>query len=70
MVLLFGFHMGFRSRAIPHFGQSPGLSDSTPGHIGQKYFAPEAGFTSVSVLWPPQQVFFSLESIMRELTEA
>jgi hypothetical protein len=24
---------------MPHFGQSPGLSDSTPGHIGQKYFA-------------------------------
>jgi hypothetical protein len=31
---------------MPHFGQSPGLSDSTPGHIGQKYFAAEAGFTS------------------------
>jgi hypothetical protein len=31
---------------MPHFGQSPGLSDSTPGHIGQKYFAAAAeGFT-------------------------
>ena len=29
---------GFRSSAIPHFGQVPGLSLSTPSHIGQKYF--------------------------------
>ena len=41
-----GFHAGLRSSAIPHFGQSPGLSDSTPGHIGQKYFAAADGFTS------------------------
>jgi hypothetical protein len=30
---------------MPHFGQMPGLSDSTPGHIGQKYFAVAEGFT-------------------------
>jgi hypothetical protein len=30
---------------MPHFGQSPGLSDSTPGHIGQKYVAAAEGFT-------------------------
>ncbi len=29
----------FRSRAIPHFGQAPGLSDSTPGHMGHMYAA-------------------------------
>jgi hypothetical protein len=42
------------------------LSDSTPGHIGQKYFAPPDGFTSISGEWlcPPQQDFFSLESFM------
>jgi hypothetical protein len=51
--------MGFRSSAMPHFGQSPGLSDSTPGHIGQKYFAPADGFTSSSAVCPPQQDFFS-----------
>jgi hypothetical protein len=28
---------------MPHFGQSPGLSDSTPGHMGQKYFAAAEG---------------------------
>jgi hypothetical protein len=33
---------------MPHFGQSPGFSDSTPGHIGQKYFAVDGGFTSPS----------------------
>jgi hypothetical protein len=41
-------HAGFRSNAMPHFGQSPGLSDSTPGHIGQKYFAADEGFTVAS----------------------
>jgi hypothetical protein len=25
---------------MPHFGQVPGTSLSTPGHIGQKYAAP------------------------------
>ena len=30
---------------MPHFGQSPGSSDSTPGHIGQKYFADAEGVT-------------------------
>jgi len=25
---------------MPHFGQMPGTSLSTPGHIGQKYAAP------------------------------
>jgi hypothetical protein len=39
-------HAGFRSKAIPHFGHSPGSSDSTPGHIGQKYFAAEDGATA------------------------
>jgi len=28
------------SSAMPHFGQVPGTSLSTPGHIGQKYAAP------------------------------
>ena len=42
--------VGLRSSAIPHFGQLPGLSLSTPSHIGQKYLlgdraglAPEPG---------------------------
>jgi hypothetical protein len=26
---------GFRSKVIPHFGHSPGVSDTTPAHIGQ-----------------------------------
>ncbi len=39
---------GLRSRAMPHFGQSLGCSDSTPGHIGQKYFAAAAGFIAAS----------------------
>ena len=34
---------------MPHFGQSPGTSDSTPGHIGQKNFAAADGVTSP---WP------------------
>ena len=34
---------------MPHFGQSPGLSDSTPGHIGQKYFAVADGVTGFLV---------------------
>jgi hypothetical protein len=54
---------GFLSNAIPHFGQSPGLSDSTPGHIGQKYFAPDFGFTSAAA-WQPQQDFFSGDSFI------
>jgi hypothetical protein len=37
---------------MPHFGQSPGLSDSTPGHIGQKYFARADGVTFSP--WPQQ----------------
>ncbi len=51
---------------MPHFGQSPGLSDSTPGHIGQKYFVSEDGLTSASAewSWPPQQDFFSCEWFM------
>jgi hypothetical protein len=41
-----GFHRGFRSSAMPHFGHAAGLSDSTPGHIGQMYLAAEgAGVT-------------------------
>jgi RNA polymerase sigma factor (sigma-70 family) len=39
---------GFLSSAMPHLGQSPGLSDSTPAHIGQKYLADAEGFTSAS----------------------
>ena len=50
---------GFRSKAIPHFGQSPGSSDSTPGHIGQKYFAPAAGMTAAGPPPPPQQLEFA-----------
>jgi hypothetical protein len=26
---------GFRSKDIPHFGQSPGFSEAMPAHIGQ-----------------------------------
>ena len=38
------FHEGLGSSAMPHFGQTPGFSDSTPGHIGQTYSAsPDAG---------------------------
>ena len=43
MVLAAGFHDGFLSRAMPHLGHAPGLSDSTPGHMGQKYLAPTDG---------------------------
>jgi hypothetical protein len=40
------FHAGFFSKAIPHFAQSPAVSDSTPGHIGQKYRAAVEGVTA------------------------
>jgi hypothetical protein len=40
---------------MPHFGQVPSVSPSTPGHIGQKYFAEEAG-EGFSAPW--QQVLF------------
>jgi hypothetical protein len=33
---------------MPHFGHSPGWSDSTPGHIGQKNFAVAEGFAIAS----------------------
>jgi hypothetical protein len=46
MTLAGGFHAGLRSRAMPHFGQSPEVSDSTPGHIGQKYLAATEGVTA------------------------
>jgi len=39
---------GLRSSRMPHFGQSPGLSDSTPSHIGQKYLAEAEGVTESS----------------------
>jgi hypothetical protein len=41
---------------MPHLGQSPGFSDSTPGHIGQKYLAADAGMTATESwgLWPQQ----------------
>jgi hypothetical protein len=42
---------------MPHFGQVPGESLSTPGHIGQKYFAVEAGAT-VSAPGRQQDLFF------------
>jgi hypothetical protein len=42
---------------MPHFGQLPGESLSTPGHIGQKYFAVEAGVT-VSAPWWQQGLLF------------
>lgn len=54
------FQVGLRSRAMPHFAQTPGLSDSMPGHIGQKYFcvarrprirAAVATFTARVRLW-------------------
>ena len=28
---------------MPHFGQSPGVADSTPGHMEQKYLAADEG---------------------------
>ncbi len=42
---------------MPHLGQSPGVADSTPGHIGQKNFAPDEGWiaSEESCSWPPQQ---------------
>jgi hypothetical protein len=56
MVLAADFQVGFRSSAMPHFEQSPGLSDSMPGHIGQKYLASAAGVTAAcSWDFPPQQ---------------
>jgi hypothetical protein len=42
---------------MPHFGQVPGESLSTPGHIGQKNFAVEAG-EIFSALWLQQGLFF------------
>jgi len=33
---------------MPHFGQAPGLSLSTPRHIGQKQFAPAEGVAACS----------------------
>ena len=48
------FQVGLRSRAMPHFAQTPGLSDSMPGHIGQKYFASRDGLAS-GLPWPPSQ---------------
>jgi hypothetical protein len=47
----------FRSSAMPHFGQLPGDSLSTPGHMGQKYFAEVAG-GGFSAPWPQQQGLF------------
>jgi hypothetical protein len=41
---------------MPHFGQLPGVSLSTPGHIGQKYFAEEAG-EGLSAPWQQDLVF-------------
>jgi hypothetical protein len=39
MTFLGAIQPGFRSKGIPHFGQSPGLSEVTPEHIGQKYLS-------------------------------
>jgi hypothetical protein len=36
---------------MPHFGQLPGWSLSTPAHIGQKYFFEDGGGAAS----PPQQ---------------
>ena len=33
---------------MPHFGKGPGLSLSTPRHIGQKQFAPAEGVAACS----------------------
>ena len=52
---------GFLSNAIPHFGQTPGLTDSMPGHISQKYFASTGGFISATE-WQSQQDFISCDS--------
>jgi hypothetical protein len=41
------------------------LADFTPGHIGQKNFAPAEGFTSASSAWQWQQDFFSAGGFMR-----
>ena len=38
---------------MPHFGQSPGTSETTPSHIGQKYFAEDFGEGALAS--PPQQ---------------
>lgn len=48
MVLEVGLQAGFSSNAMPHFGHAPGLSLSTPGHIGQKYCAAAEGVTVAS----------------------
>jgi hypothetical protein len=36
---------------MPHFGHAPDLSDSTPEHIGQKYFAAAEGVTASPWWW-------------------
>ena len=48
---------GFRSSGIPHFGQFAGESLTTPGHIGQKNFADEAG-VGFSAPWQQEGLFF------------
>jgi hypothetical protein len=45
---------------MPHFGQMPGESLSTPGHIGQKYFPVEEEAT-VSAPWRQQGLFFKAD---------
>ena len=63
MVLLcVGFHAEFFSRAMPHFGQSPGLSEATPGHIGQKYFWAEAAVCADSL--PEQQSWLRISTLL------
>ena len=59
---------GFLSSAMPHFGQLPGRSDSTPGHMGQKYIAPFDGTTfSSECPWPQQLGFGTTGSVWQQL---
>jgi hypothetical protein len=42
---------------MPHLGQLPGASDSTPGHIGQKYLAFD--FAGETAAWVSQHAAFA-----------
>ncbi|HEY0257479.1 MAG TPA: hypothetical protein VGC39_08550 [Candidatus Methylacidiphilales bacterium] len=49
---------------MPHMGQAPGLSLSTPSHIGQKYFAFDLGGVGLESweAWLPWQQLISPEA--------
>ncbi len=36
---------------MPHFGQVPGWSDSTPGHMGQKYLLAGLRSAAAASVW-------------------